>query len=234
MKSFIIVFVLSLVATLAGAAPVADPQTTEAPVPTTPTSEAPAPTTTTSALVYSPSPLADYQYPVILPNGAECIGPYLVMTMSADQPDQTFPKVRQIGPNAFVALEFNSTHAGKTCRFHFAFSNLADGGNSKGTEDVYALKSGSVDENLTFNNQPVLESDIVASFNMTGPAKLVDGTPGRHELFPAVSRFDFPCPTQKTGWAIRGSNGSLHNWSWNHGLIVEVLGDIPWTDGVAY
>lgn len=155
------------------------------------------------------------------------------MTMSADKPDDVFPKIRQIGPNAFVAIEFNSTHAGKQCRFHFALSSIADGGNGKGTEDIYALKSGWVDENLTYNNQPTLEDDIVASFNMSAPTQ-VPGTPGGHDLYPFVKRFDFSCPTSKTGWAIRGGNGTLMNWSWNHGLIVEVLTDTPWAGGDVY
>lgn len=227
MKSLIIALVM---ATLSGAVPIAEPQTTEAPTLTTASSPAP---TTASSLLFSPTSLADYQHPVVLPNGVECIAPYLVMSTSENKPSQALPQTAQIGPNVFIALHFNSTHQNKTCRFHFAFSNLADGGNGVGTEDVYALQSGGVDEALTFQRKPRLEPVPIASFNVTG-SKLVVDSPGSHEMYPFVTREDFPCPTANTGWGLRGSNGSYSNWSWNHGLVVEVLGDNPWVGGNAY
>lgn len=155
------------------------------------------------------------------------------MSMNEGQPDKVYPKTAQIGPNAYIALEFNSTHKGKTCRFHFAFSNLADGGNGIGTEDVFPLKAGGVDETLTFNHKPSLESEPVARFKLSG-GKLVTDASGPHEFYPFLNRTDFPCPTANTGWALRGNNGSLSNWSWNHGLVVEVLGNTPWVDGNVY
>lgn len=233
MKSLIAISVTLVMATLSGAVPIAEPQTTEFPTPSNTTTDAPVPTTTTSVPVFSPSSLASYQHPVVLPNGVECIAPYLVMAMSEAKPDQVFPKTAQIGPSVFVALEFNSTHKDKDCRFHFSFSHIADGGNGIGTEDIFQLKSGGIDETLTFNKQPTLEADPVAKFKLSG-SMIVDGTPGSHEFYPFVTRADFPCPTANTGWAIRSSNGSSSNWSWNHGLIVEVLGDSPWVNGDVY
>lgn len=217
MKLFINIFVISLVVAPSKAVPIISPQAT----------------TTASALIFSPSTLASYQHPVVLPNGVECIAPYLVVQPQESKPDQVFPKIAQIGPNAYVAMEFNSTHEGKMCRFHFTFSSLADGGNGIGTEDIYPLKSGVIDESLTWDTQPELESVPVASFRVTA-AKVITGSPGGHEMYPAESKFDFNCPTAKTGWAIRGSPHSMSNWSWNHGLIIEVLGDKPWVDGNIY
>lgn len=102
-------------------------------------------------------------------------------------------------------MEFNSTHAGKMCRFHFALSNLADGSNGIGAELIYSLKSGVIDDNLTWDTRPTMGNIPIASFGMAD-AKIIPGNPEGHEMYPAQFRFDFHCPTVKTEWEIRGSS----------------------------
>lgn len=216
MKS-VIASALLLAATLTGASPIASPQTTEAPAP--------------AKLFTPPTPLLQHQLPVVLPNGVECISPYLVMAVDESKPDETIPKTKQIGPSVFVAMEFNSTHAGKNCRFHFVFSGLADGGNGVGAEEIFPIKSGVVDEKMTFNTRPELYQYPIASFSVGTGSNF--GSPPI-EVYAANFKTNFTCPTTKTAWAIRGTTGSLSNWSWNKGLIVEVLGDSPWVDGDFY
>lgn len=250
MKSFIALAVLSLVASLSYAAPA--PQCGE-PVTVTTTVTVSGPTsTTTSATPFvtptgppftPPLPLQSFQLPVTLPNNVVALGAYLQMSVSKDTPDTPIIETKQIGPDGFFAFEFNSTHEGKMCRFHFSFS-AGDGSNDEGSQEIYALKSGVVDENLTFNNKPVSEDAPVAVFLPLNPSTgrrlfLGDSSNGDFLLF-TQSKFDFNCPTTLTGWETRGAavNGSVArssaNWSWNHGLIVEVLGDKPWDEGLQW
>lgn len=165
------------------------------------------------------------------------------MAVSKATPDTPIIKTKQIGPDTFSAFEFNSTHKGKKCRFHFSFS-VADGDNDEGSLEIYALKSGIVDAGLTFNNKPVSEDTPVAVFLPKDPSsgrKLALGASSNGDfLLFAQSKFDFDCPTKPTGWETRGARvpggpaPNYSNWSWNHGLIVEVLGEKSWDDGLKW
>ncbi|KAH0606028.1 uncharacterized protein H6S33_004485 [Morchella sextelata] len=174
-----------------------------------------------------PLPLADYQEPITLSNNTDALlAAPLVMTVDSTRPDTPLPRYKQIGPDVYISIPFTAAHAGRKCRFHFAFSSLADGGNYEGAEEIYALEGGSVvDETLTYNKQPVLEGAPVASFLMD------DWTvAGRAELYRAEKRADFVCPGVPTGFAVRGRDGAVANRSWNKGAVVEVLGKSGWWD----
>lgn len=249
MKSIIAITLLSLAATLSSAAPtpVCSPQSTATVVKTvtvdgpspTPVSDAATPfATPTGPPVTPPLPLLGYQLPVTLPNGIVALGAYLQVSVEAAKPDTTIYETQQIGPDTYLAFEFNSTHAGKKCRFHFAFS-AGDGTNGYGSQDVYALTSGEVTDKTTYNNKPVSGATRIASF-LPGPKddqqerlQLGDASNGDSLLLTAEKK-DFDCPTKPTGYEVRGAGTikSSANWSWNHGLIIEVLDESkPWADG---
>ncbi|KAH0613855.1 uncharacterized protein H6S33_005741 [Morchella sextelata] len=250
MKSFIAIALLSLAASLSSAAPtpVCSPQSTATVVKTvtvdgpSPTSGAPTPfATPTGPPITPPLPLQGYQLPVTLPNGVVALGAYLQVSVEAAQPDTTIYETKQIGPDTYMAFEFNLTHAGKKCRFHFAFS-AGDGTNGYGSQDVYALTSGEVTDETTYNNKPVSSATRLASF-LPGPKddqqerlQLGDSSNGDSLLLTAQKE-DFDCPTKPTGYEVRGAGTikSSANWSWNHGLIIEVLDESkPWADGLKW
>ncbi|KAI5845599.1 hypothetical protein DFP73DRAFT_546692 [Morchella snyderi] len=176
-----------------------------------------------------PIPLSDYQQPITLSNTTDALlSASLVMAVDSTRPDTPLPRYKQIGPNVYISIPFTAAHAGRQCRFHFAFSALADGGNGKGAEEIYALKPGSVvDETLTYNKRPAVEDAPVASFWMSGATRA--GSPPV-ELYRAEKRADFTCPGVPTGFEVRGRDGAVANWSWNKGAVVEVLGESGWWD----
>lgn len=190
-----------------------------------------------------PLPLRTFQQPVVLPNGVVALASYLQMSVSEDTPDTPIIETQQIGPHAFFAFEFNSTYQGKRCRFHFAFS-AGDGSNEEGSQEIYALTSGSgtIDDKLTFNKKPTTGEFPIAIFLPSDPATgrrfQLGASSNGDSLLYAEHRADFDCPTQLTGWETRGayfSNSvadSSANWSWNHGLVVEVLGGSQTWNGV--
>lgn len=193
-----------------------------------------------------PIPLMTYQQPVVLPNGVVALAPYLQMSVSKDTPDTPIIKTKQIGPHTFFAFEFNSTYQGKRCRFHFAFS-AGDGSNENGSQEIYALTSGSgtIDNRLTFNNKPTTGKAPIAIFLPFDPVTRLrldlGASSNGDSLLYAEHRADFDCPTQLTGWETRGASFgnstavSSANWSWNHGLVVEVLGGSEtWNEGLKW
>ncbi|KAH8145042.1 uncharacterized protein LAJ45_10953 [Morchella importuna] len=237
MKSFTFASaVLFAAAALTGtsALPLANPQTepacsTYTVTVTTTITPTTTPTVSPTPLETSPPlPLGDYQQPMNLDNTTTLLSASLVMGVDETRPDTPLPRYKQMGPNVYISIPFTAAHAGRQCRFHFAFSALADGGNGKGAEEIYALKSGSVvDETLTFNKQPALEDAPVASFWMNDA--MGAGSPPL-EMYRAEKRADFVCPGVPTGYAVRGRDGAVANWSWNKGAVVEVLGESGWWD----
>lgn len=245
MKSFIAFTILSLAASLSSAVPtpVCSPQTTATVVETV-TVDGPSPTpfsTPTGPPYTPPTPFLSYQQPVTLPNGVVALGAYLQVSVDPAQPDTTIYETKQIGPDAYLAFEFNPTYAGKKCRFHFAFS-AGDGTNGFGSQDIYALTSGEVTEKTTYNNKPVSAATKIASF-LPGPEDdkqerfaLGDSSNG-DSLLLVKERVDIDCPTKPTGFEVRGAGTikSSANWSWNHGLVIEVLDDSkPWANSSNY
>lgn len=234
MKSFIAITLLSLAASFSSAAPTCNPP---------PTTTTTTPFVTPTGPPFTPElPLKSFQLPVTLPNGVVALGAYLQIKVDQTKPDETIFATAAIGSDVYTAFEFNSTHAGKRCRFHFSFS-AGDGGNDLGSQEIYRLKSGTVDEKTTFNNKPVSEDTRVAAFLQLDPVTgkrlaLGDSSNGDSLLF-TLEKEDFDCPTELTGYEVRGAAEdspakSLANWSWNHGLIVEVLGENSWEEGLEW
>lgn len=141
---------------------------------------------TTGPPLTPPLPLWAFQQPVTLQNSFVAPGSYLQMSVSKDTPDAPIIETRQIGPDTFFAFEFNSTYEGKRYRFHFSFSD-GDGSNNDGSQEVYALTSGSgtVDDKLTFNRPTSGESPIPAPLPSIQPQAYGDSL--------VIARTMIPC-----------------------------------------
>ncbi|RPA97905.1 hypothetical protein L873DRAFT_1076529 [Choiromyces venosus 120613-1] len=201
-------------------------------------------TTTTSSLSSAPvfTPTWTPKPPITFPNNQTAISAYLQLRVDSKFPDTVIPETDGIGPDVYVAYDFDLTHAGKTCRFHFAIGE-GDEYNTRFVQRVYPILSGSVDQNMTWNTRPSV-GDPVAEFEDWRVLGIGE-TRYFRPLAPLTQ--DFPCPTGRTGWLVKGrerggkeeekekkkkkkwSVGKRYTrWSWNRGLVIEVLGGQEW------
>jgi len=127
--------------------------------------------------------------PPVFPTGGKVIAPAIYFKPDPAVTNETswIYTSKQIGSDVVATFNFDSSLAGKTCKWHFAISGAADGFDEDLTMFFYEIENGVYTENFTTDSefsfrfsQPIMNFDV---YSATQVIKGVNGS-ADHDFFP--------------------------------------------------